>query len=522
VNYFKPYVLPLDEAMVAAWDSQVAAAVDAPSLAETLAAQSVDLFPRFADAYAQLCNLPRGARRALQRRLARSWQPAVPIEWQRKLAGSVAGAALLLALGQGTAEAVDIVVNTTNPAVIPDGKCSLIEAIENANSGSTVTHPDCPNAVAGANTIQLPANKTITLTTAQGYYYYSDTGLPLISSQITIAGNGTKIARKSTAPQFRILAVGYPNGNLTLNKVIISGGSTTASGGGIYNNNISTLTNKSVVTGNKADAAGGGIFNYGSLTITNSTISKNTAYDGGGLYSYSTAGFYSSFSISNSTISGNTAIYGAGIFNGAGGQGAVNNSSTISANKAKLIYDTYSYSFVGGVGGGVFNAGSLDIANSTITNNSGYYGGGAFNDANGELTLDASTVSGNTAKIKTIITHYSSYTYRYFYGGIGGGIDNAGSLSVTNSAISGNIAKGKVVRKRDGYGGFYTYRYGGDGGGIYNSGAADLTGGSITNNTATNHGGGINNGGYYGYGSYTNSGTTITNNTAKYGPDVYP
>jgi hypothetical protein len=167
MNYFQAYLPLVDQAIVAAWDSQVAAAAEAPWLAETLATESAELFPQFADAYAQLRNLPRGARRALQRQLAHSGEFSIPEEWRQKLAGSLAGTALLLALGQGTTHAFDITVATNKPKInAADGLCSLIEAIENANDTATgAVHPDCATGdPAGPDKIILPAATTITLT----------------------------------------------------------------------------------------------------------------------------------------------------------------------------------------------------------------------------------------------------------------------------------------------------------------------------------------------------------------------
>ena len=109
MNYFQPYPLPADETIVAAWNSQVAQAAKTPHLAEVLARAGRELFPRFADCYAQLRTLPRGARRALQRQLALSQDLAAILRdclhgqtghvTQQKLARTLAGAALLLALG---------------------------------------------------------------------------------------------------------------------------------------------------------------------------------------------------------------------------------------------------------------------------------------------------------------------------------------------------------------------------------------------------------------------------------------
>jgi hypothetical protein len=85
MNYFQAYLPSLDEAIVAAWDSQIAEAAEAPWLAQVLTTKGAELFPRFASRYAELRALPRGARRALQRQLARSGELAIPAEWQRKL-----------------------------------------------------------------------------------------------------------------------------------------------------------------------------------------------------------------------------------------------------------------------------------------------------------------------------------------------------------------------------------------------------------------------------------------------------
>ena len=76
-------------------------------------------------------------------------------------------------------------------------------------------------------------------------------------------------------------------------------------------------------------------------------------------------------------------------------------------------------------GGGIFNAGTLRLTNSTISGNTANYGGGIFNHNFGStLTLTNSTVSGNTA------TNESG----------GGGIHNGDTLTVTNSTFFGNSA----------------------------------------------------------------------------------
>src|SRR5262249_7909524 len=139
----------------------------------------------------------------------------------------------LLALGQGVATAATIAVTTNDPRIIPDGQCSLVEAIVNANNDAA-TYPDCP-AGSGADTIVLPANATVTLSNPYVTIYNTPFstfpgapfGLPTIASQITIEGNGATITRQANAPAFGLmnvrgnvfLGVGVPpgpRGDLTL------------------------------------------------------------------------------------------------------------------------------------------------------------------------------------------------------------------------------------------------------------------------------------------------------------------
>ena len=85
---------------------------------------------------------------------------------------------------------------------------------------------------------------------------YGPSGLPVISSPITIEGNGSTILRDEDAPAFRIMTVNFV-GELTLQETTVSGG---------------------VASGDAFSAAdGGGVFNYGTLTLTRSTISGNSA-----------------------------------------------------------------------------------------------------------------------------------------------------------------------------------------------------------------------------------------------------
>ncbi|MGQ0591544.1 MAG: hypothetical protein ACT4QB_02535, partial [Gammaproteobacteria bacterium] len=129
--------------------------------------------------YRQLKALPRRVRRMLQRRYARS----------------LAGVALLLALGQAPVLAATIDVDGTN--------CTLVDAIKAANTDAA--SGGCP-AGGGADTLVLVAGSTHTLTAVEDTTY-GPTGLPLVTSQITIMGNDSTIERGAGASKFRILAV---------------------------------------------------------------------------------------------------------------------------------------------------------------------------------------------------------------------------------------------------------------------------------------------------------------------------
>ena len=53
--------------------------------------------------------------------------------------------------------------------------------------------------------------------------WYGTNGLPAISSQITIQGNGATIQRSGGAPKFRIFGV-YSGGDLTLKDLTVTNG----------------------------------------------------------------------------------------------------------------------------------------------------------------------------------------------------------------------------------------------------------------------------------------------------------
>ncbi|PYS57406.1 MAG: hypothetical protein DMF74_26130, partial [Acidobacteria bacterium] len=118
---------------------------------------------------------------------------------------------------------------------------------------------------------------------------------------------------------------------------------------------------------------------------------------------------------------------------GSSGGGILNNSTaTVNVTNSTLSNNT------AGFGGGLlnFSTGVVNLSNSTLNNNTATIsGGGIYNNGTGTINLTNSTLSGNS--------------------GSGGGIFNvqSGPVNVTNSTISGNTAPGLA----------------GAGGGIYNN-----------------------------------------------------
>ncbi|MDR2016362.1 MAG: hypothetical protein LBP90_01965 [Burkholderiales bacterium] len=137
----------------------------------------------------------------------------------------------------------------------------------------------------------------------------------------------------------------------------------------------------------------------------------------------------------------------------------------------------------GGLGGGIYNEGTLTLTNSTVSGNTtDRSGGGIHNDVNATLTLTNSTVSGNTT------TDYG--------GGIFNGVN--ATLTLTNSTVSDNTAT--------------------DGGGIRNWGEATLTNSTVSGNTANWNGGGILN---HSNATLTLINSTVSGNTASWGGGIY-
>jgi predicted outer membrane repeat protein len=186
-----------------------------------------------------------------------------------------------------------------------------------------------------------------------------------------------------------------------------------------------------------------------------------------------------------------------------------------------------------GSGGGIYsNGGTLTVSGCTISGNSAtLHGGGIFTTA-GTTTVSASTVSGNSAGDSgggiesdqgTLTVSGSTTVSGNSAGFFGGGIFFGGTLTLSNSTLSGNssgdwgggiFAAGAATITDSTLSGNNSAP---QGGGIFNDfGAMTVSGSTITGNSASFQGGGIWNGA-----SLTLSGSNLTSNSAPYGGGVY-
>lgn len=383
---------------LAIWQTQMVEAAKKPWLAGAILKHSSRILRRFIYFYRRLHAQPRRIRRFLQ----------------AKTAATLVGTSLLLALSNTPAYAATITVNGTT--------CTLLNAIVAANTDTSAGGCIAGN---GADTIELQPSSIHSLT--QAYSYYGSDGgpigLPVITSNITINGNGATIEGDvlPTYSSFRIFDVSS-TGDLTLNDVTVTGGGGYENGGGIaiFDGNV-TINRSSIINGTS-----GAIYNFdGTITINDSTISGNSAsFNGGGIHNRNN-GDGAVVTVNNSTISGNSAGFnGGGIYNLDGD--IIINNSTISGNTAGENgggIDVYSRSYPA----------NATVNDSTITGNSANLAGGGLSKRyafgpyySGAANLNRTLISGNAAttgretSIQPGLTLYSNNFNLFGYGGDAG------------------------------------------------------------------------------------------------------
>ncbi len=327
------------------------------------------------------------------------------------------------------------------------------------------------NNSAGPDTLSLAENCTYTLTTVDNTEFDGDNGLPIITDELVIEGNGATIQRAAgdEIPKFRILRA--TQSHLTIRDI--------------------TITRGSVATGDSA--RGGGVRTSGALTIEDSLINLNSvsgpiSAQGGGTFASTTT------TVRNSTILGNSAVTATGL---AGGGGSFSFQHLVVEGS---VYSTNSTSSTAtgtgtAVGGGAATEGSITVSDTVFTSNNATAhnasGGGLMSQGN--IIIEASRVQLNSATSATNIAH-------------GGGVNAQGDLTVQTTTINNNVADGGV---------------GSQGGGTYSFDDSSIERSLYRDNTATTASGAAEGGGAYAIGALSAKNSTIAFNTAV-GDPVLP
>jgi predicted outer membrane repeat protein len=226
----------------------------------------------------------------------------------------------------------------------------------------------------------------------------------------------------------------YITGSTEATPLSITGGTFTGSGGldagslggAIY---LGSMTNQSLIDGvtftGLQGQKGGAIYTQGALKIQNNSLiySNTSTLDGGGIR---VDGANAALVLDSSSVYSNTGTIAGGILVENSGSATIQNGSDIYSNEA-----------TGTLGGGIYNttSGTVTITASTIRGNkakqhggaSTWENGGGINNA-GTITIMNSTIAGN-------------------HGPNGGGLNTTGTATVTNSIFwdnSGNSGKEEI------------------------------------------------------------------------------
>lgn len=416
---------------------------------------------------------------------ADSWSLQAGVTKYRPLAAmliwtATLGLAFYLSISATWAET--IYVNDTTEKIIKDGKCSISEAIQNANNDDDA-NPDCKTGKE-TDTIVLTVHVMLF---ASVHSIDGSNGTPSVTSPIILDGIGFSLQRDlgatctlnsiNKSDEFRLLHVGN-TGNLTVRNISLGNGCADgigleAHGGAIFNRGTLTVSN-STFSDNQASIFGGGLYNYTSSTVTkieDCTFYYNSSlYGGGGIYNQGTLTLFH-----NNIFTENSSFIGGGIYN----------EGTLTTFTNSTIYENWA---ING-GGGIYNSATLTkIADSTFSGNvaGDLFGGGIYNYSKIGMITDSSFSSnsagdsGGGIYTRGTLTTIENSTFSGNYAEFGGGINNSGILNaITNTTFSGNSAFS---------GGGLTNRYGTlntISNSTFSANSADTLGGGVYNFNAT-------------------------------------
>ena len=199
-------------------------------------------------------------------------------------------------------------------------------------------------------------------------------------------------------------------------------GNTGYSGGMLLDCSQTAEITGGTIKGNTATGTGGGIFARCQVHIKAAAITGNTATHGGGISVLTTNGNAAGVVMDGGSITGNAAKQMERYSWGDGG-GVYLDGAELTLNKGAIISDNTAERD----GGGIYSDGTITMNDGKITNNTGVYGGGIYNQWSSNasiVTINGGEISGNTSKE-----------------GSGGGIVNYKTLIMTGGSVTGNKAK---------------------------------------------------------------------------------
>jgi hypothetical protein len=297
------------------------------------------------------------------------------------------------------------------PALVVLGAVTPMRALANTavacSSVALVTAITTANAASGG-TLDLASGCTYTYSAANNTTDLPGTATPVITTNITINGNGATVTRSSGSPAFRLFDVST-TGTFTLNNTTVSNGSALGNGGGIADFGALTLS-ADTITGNTGSGVNQ-IFGSAGLTATNTVFSNNTQH---GLFNQG-AGFDTLVGITANNNSfdgvlsnGAVSISGAAIGGNHWGVQTVNASSAANAitvtnstltdnSNVQILSEgaaTVTGTTIAGTTAiGVFGLGTTVVTDSILASNGGASCGVPVTDGGNNVVFPASDVS---------------------------------------------------------------------------------------------------------------------------------
>ncbi|MEM9264155.1 MAG: CHAT domain-containing protein [Cyanobacteria bacterium P01_F01_bin.13] len=322
----------------------------------------------------------------------------------------------------------------------------------------------------------------------------------------------------------QVLRITNRGDNITLTDLTIQDGLSTSDGAGLKNDGDNVLISNTNFFNNQVTSGGrdgGAIHNHGSLTLLNTKFQNNSTGSDGGAIDIEKG---SVDIINNSFISNQAGRHGGAIDLDPNGSLMVSNTS-FTLNDASTdggaIYlegDTTLTAVTllnntANNGGAIYSnkSGTLNIANSTLSNNQATNLGGAISIfSSGSVNIQTSVIEYNEATISgggihnnnnnNIYISDTSILFNQALTELGGGINNLGDLTLTNIDLESNTSN------------FL-------GGGIFNGASSllSVTDSDFRSNQATDDGGGL----YNNRGELIISNSGFENNTANRGGGLF-